>query len=501
MKLFTTQQIRELDAYTIAHEPISSLDLMERASGAMTDWILRNVANGADKGVVVVCGNGNNGGDGLVIARRLKMCGLRVDVLMVDKDGRMSSDCEVNLKRYEEKFSKVLGAVDFNDYDIIVDAMFGSGLNRPLGGLYADMADRINASGKLVVAVDIPSGLYGDDNSNNPFEHIVKAHHTLTLQFPKLAFMMPESEPYTGEVHILPIGISVDGIVQTATPYYFTEKSDLPALPRRGKFSHKGTYGHALMVGGSEGKAGAVFLASKACLRSGAGLLSVYAPMAVESVLQVSLPEAMCIPCNDEKTLATAPDADKYDAVGVGCGMGTDEAAAKALAELLDKTEKPMVVDADALNIISNHKNLIEKIPSGSVLTPHPKEWERICGVSLKNRMAQIDAARKFCLKYKQNLILKGAYSAVVTSDGGVHFNTTGNPGMATAGSGDVLCGVVLGLLSQGMRGDEAAVLAAYLHGLAGDKAAETHGEVSLMAGDIAECLCQAFFDFSNFGC
>lgn len=501
MKLFTTQQIRELDAYTIAHEPISSLDLMERASAAMTDWLMRNIADTAEKRIIVVCGNGNNGGDGLVIARRLRMCGVQADVVLADKDGRKSPDCGENLRRYQEKCSKVHDAVDFNDYDIIVDAMFGSGLNRPLGGLYADMADRINASGKLVVAVDIPSGLYGDDNSNNPFGHVVKAHHTLTLQFPKLAFMMPERDAYTGKVHILPIGISEDGIAQTSTPYYFTEKNDLPALPRRGKFSHKGTYGHALMVGGSEGKAGAVFLASKACLRSGAGLLSVYAPMTVESALQVSLPEAMCIPNNDERFLTSVADASKYDAVGVGCGLGTDEKTAKALDDLLGHVEKPMVIDADALNILSSHKELIEKIPSGSVLTPHPKEWERISGVSLKNRMAQIDAAREFCIRYKLNVILKGAYSAVVTSDGTVRFNTTGNPGMATAGSGDVLCGVVLGLLSQGLRSDEAAVLAVYIHGLAGDVAAKRYGEVSLMAGDIAECLCSAFLELSRFGC
>lgn len=488
MKIFKTQQIRDLDKYTIEHEPVLPIDLMERASRAMADYLLRNELTGEER-VLAVCGNGNNGGDGLAIARILQSCGIDADVIMADAEGKKSADCETNLERLRKR---PLAEAHIEKYDIVIDAMFGSGLNRPVEGRLAETIDEINRKSKRTIAVDVPSGLYGDDNTDNPFEHIVRADVTMTLQQPKLSFLMPETEEYVGNMVTLPIGISEEGMRETETPYILTEKDDLPIIGKRSKFGHKGTYGHVLMIGGSEGKAGAMYLSTKACLRTGAGLVTAFTPETVRQALQVSVPEVMCLTNKDRDVLSGSADTEKYTVTGIGCGLGTDEKTVEMMKNVLMNTKKPMVIDADGLNIISQYPDMTSLIPKGSVLTPHPKEWERLSGISLKNRLRQIEAARKFATERNVTVVLKGAYTVVATSDGMVRFNTTGNPGMATAGSGDVLCGIVLGLMAQGMSGNDAAVTGVYIHGTAGDVAAERKGQMSMIASDIIENIGKA---------
>lgn len=480
---------------TMQREPIGSIDLMERASRVMAEFLLRRLDRGTR--VVVLAGPGNNGGDGLAIARILSCCSIRVEVFLLRATSSLSADCAVNLERLRETSVVVqevtgeTGVYPILDAEtVVVDALFGSGLNRPLEGLFRNWVSWLNQTSKqMVISVDVPSGLFGEDNSSNDFSAIVRSDWTLTLQFPKLSFLMPQSEPYVGEFHVMDISLHADAIRTIPSDYFLTQEEDLPLVSRRSRFAHKGTFGHALFIGGSRGKAGAAVLASRACMRMGVGLLSCYVPRTVERVLQVALPEAMCLSTDDENEIVTEPSVESYSAVGIGCGLGTSESTAQVLKQVLALSHRPMVLDADALNILSVHTNWQTAIPEGSILTPHPKEWERISGVSLSNRWAQIESAREFSLENHVIVVLKGAYTAVVMPDGTVHFNSTGNAGMATAGSGDVLCGILLSLLAQGYSPSDAALLGVYLHGKAGDEAASHYGPVSLLSGDIIEAL------------
>ena len=495
MKLFKTTEIKKLDAYTIQNEPVLSIDLMERASRVMADFLLHRLEK--ESRIVVLSGPGNNGGDGLALARLLSLCSFSVEVFLLCPSSTLSSDCAKNLARLrKQRFVIHEVRLDADAYPLlneettVIDALFGSGLNRPLEGLFRKWIVWLNGTVKRrVVSVDVPSGLFGEDNSTNDMDAVVRADCTLTLQFPKMSFLMPQAAKYAGKVHVMDISLHPEGIRRTLSDFFLTERVDLPSFGCRDQFAHKGTFGHALFIGGSRGKAGAAVLASKACMRTGVGLLTCYVPRSVERVLQVSVPEAMCLPSNEEDVLTEEPAIERYSAVGIGCGLGCLEETAQMVKQLLAYSTRPMVIDADALNILSEHTNWQTALPEGSILTPHPKEWERISGVPLTNRWKQIDSAREFCLENRVIVILKGAFTAVVLPDGTVHFNSTGNAGMATAGSGDVLCGVLLSLLSQGMSPEDAAVLGVYLHGEAGDEAASRFGMVSMVSGDIIDAL------------
>lgn len=490
MKLFTTPQLKTLDAYTIAHEPISSLDLMERASVAITDWLLQYFEK--PQPILVVAGAGNNGGDGLAVARLLATCGFEVEVILVNPDGKLSEDCEANRKRLVEQGRVKISEIRNSSFVIrnssfIIDALFGSGLNRPLEGVYADVVKQINQSGAQVISIDIPSGLFGEDNITNTPENIIKANITLTLQFPKIAFLLPENEEYVGEWQVLDIGLHPDGISQIESTYFYTDKDSIPLLKNRGKFSHKGTYGHALFIGGSYGKMGAAVLASRACLRTGVGLLTIHTPECGVTILQTAVPEAMCLPDKEHSYVSLlTEDVSPYSAIGIGCGLGTEPETAKVLKHLLVETKQPLVLDADALNILAKHPDWLTLIPKNTVITPHPKEFERITG-SYKNRFEQIEIARAFSKKHCIFVVLKGAFSAVVCPDGEVHFNSTGNPGMAKGGSGDILCGMMLALLAQGYSPKESAILGVFLHGQAGDRAAADYGQTEMIGSDIID--------------
>ncbi len=491
MRILNMKQVRALDAYTIQHEPISSIDLMERASRAFVDWFTLRV--GSSKRVGVACGTGNNGGDGLAIARMLHEWGYAVRVWIVP-GSRRSDDFLANLERLpsgvERHEVKDADEVSFDDRDVLIDALFGSGLSRHLTGLYAEVIDRINNADALRIAVDIPSGLKADAPSGGS---IVRADYTVSFQLPKLAFLLPSSFPFTGEWVIVDIGLSKKFIRESPTTFFFTGLKRVQRMMKvRGRFDHKGTFGHALLIAGSFGKVGAAVLASRAALRSGVGLLSVHVPKCGYDILQTAVPEAMVQVDAEEDIFTNPPKLDSYEAIGIGPGLGQDPRTVKALARTLEYFEKPMVLDADALNILGAHRHLMTLIPPGSILTPHLREFERLAGPS-KSDFERLEMLRQLAVSLKAVLVLKGAYSAVATPEGEIHFNSTGNPGMATGGTGDVLTGLLTGLLAQKYSPVEAAIAGVFLHGSAGDLGAVTYGMESLTASDLVENLPAAF--------
>lgn len=374
-----------------------------------------------------------------------------------------------------------------------MDAIFGSGLTRPVDGLAAEIIKRVNKTECTVVSVDIPSGLFGEDNSNNNPEAIVRAHNTLSFQFPKLAFMFSENARFTGDWLVLPIGLSNRAIAAKETPYYFLEYDFVSSLlKKRGKFDHKGNFGHGLLISGSYGKMGAALIGAKAALRSGIGLITCHIPSCGTNILQTYLPEAMLRSDKSEKLISEIKPDDRFVAVGIGPGIGTDPATQKAFHSFLLERNKPMVIDADGINILGINQKWLSVLPKDVILTPHVKEFERIAGKTV-NSYVRLERAIDFSAAHNCILILKGAHSAVVTQDGKVYFNSTGNPGMATAGSGDALTGILLSLLAQGYAPENAAILGVFIHGLAGDIAAGKRGYESMIASDIIDCLGDAF--------
>lgn len=498
MKLFTTKQIALIDKYTIENEPIADIDLMERASMQMTNWLVQQFST--EQKLVFFAGPGNNGGDALAMARQMAGFDYQCEVYLLDFGKELKGSPATNWQRLEEQ-GKVKAArlESINDFpviaetDVILDGLFGSGLSRPLEGLPAGVVKKINQQLNEVVAIDIPSGLMGEDNSKNKLENIVRADYTLTLQFPKISFLFAENLEYLGEWEVLPIGLHPGGIAETASPYVFSDADEVKEiLPVRSKFDHKGTLGHALLIAGSYGKMGAAVLASKACLRAGVGLLTSHVPHLGYPVIQTAVPEAMASIDRHDSMFTEFPDLEPYAAVGIGPGLDQKKNSCRALCELLEKADVPLVIDADGLNILADNPEWLEKLPEGSILTPHPGEFRRLAGETA----GSFDAVQKqkaFAEKYNCTVVLKGAHTSIASPDGKLFFNSTGNPGMATAGSGDVLTGVILGLLAQGMSSPDAALIGVYVHGLAGDLAAKECSEFSLIAGDIIEAMGKAF--------
>jgi len=502
MKIFLSEQVREADAYTIKHEPISSINLMERAAGKCFDYISNNF--NADI-YHIFAGPGNNGGDGLVIARMLAESDKKVFVYIVKFTDKFSDDFAENLKRLNAQNKATVREIkdlykfpEFNEGEIIIDAIFGSGLSRPVQGFVAEVIHKINEAENTVLAVDIPSGLFGEDNSENLPNNIVKADFTLTFQFPKLAFLLPDNHKFVGEFELFDIGVHKDYIKQTPAKYFYTEQADIK-IKNREKFSHKGIYGHALIYAGSYGKTGALVLASKSCLRTGVGLLSGYIPKTSYNIYQTAVSEAMCYTFNDETASFQTPDLSVYNAIGVGPGIGKDRLSLAVFTDIIQKNMKKstMVIDADAINLLSENKYLLKELPENSILTPHPGEFKRLVK-DYKNDTEKLEKLQKFASKHKLVIVLKGANTVVATPDGRLYFNTTGNAGMATAGSGDVLTGIILSLLAQKYNPLQAAVFGVYIHGLAGDFAANELGQDGLIASDIIDNLPKAFKKLKN---
>ena len=504
MKIFTSTQIKELDKYTIEHEPIKSIDLMERAAHAITSAICDRWPSSMP--VVVFAGPGNNGGDALAVARMLVEQGFQVQTFLFNISDHLSADCAENKHRLADKKGRLLLTEVTQEFDpprlesgmLVIDGLFGSGINKPLAGGFASLVKYINQSAATVVSIDVPSGLMTEDNTYNVRANIIRADVTLTLQNIKLSFLFAENQQFIGELQVLDIGISKEGMGRMDAQYTMTCADDIRGLlrPRR-PFAHKGNMGHALLIGGSYGMAGAAVLAAKACLRSGVGKLTVHTPRRNVGILQTAVPEAVLHLDREETIFSEAFSTDDFQALGIGPGLGTTEQTSIAMIAQLRRAGCPVVADADALNILAARRAWLQQLPKGIILTPHPKELERLEGQCVDSYERLVKALH-LAEKLQGYVVLKGHYTAVCMPDGHIAFNTTGNAGMATAGSGDVLTGIITGLLARGYQQRDACLLGVYLHGLAGDLAAGEMGEESLVASDIIAFLPKAFEKLNN---
>lgn len=505
MKLFTRNQIQELDTYTIEHEPIKAVDLMERAAKAITRVITERWDQRMK--VVVFAGPGNNGGDALAVARLLSEQGYGTSVYLFNIHDKLSDECAANKQRLLNQkrvssFMEITTNFDPPTLDgdtLIVDGLFGVGLNKPLAGGFASLVKYINQSPAKVVSIDIPSGLMTEDNTYNVRANIIKADLTLTIGNKKLSMMLADNQPYLGELQVLDIRLSKEYIEKTETQYSVLEAADLrPLLRGRDDFAHKGQMGNALLIAGSYGMAGAGILAARACLRAGAGRLAVRVPKRNYGIMQVSVPEAVLLIDHEETYFANPVDTEDFDAVGIGPGLGTQENTAIAIISQLRRTQCPVVIDADALNILSNHRAWLMQLPKGIIMTPHPKELDRLTGNVSNGCYERLSKAQELAEKIQGYVLLKGHNSALCMPGGKTIFNSTGNAGMATAGCGDVLTGIITALCARGYKQQEACMLGMYLHGLAGDLAANKLGQESLTASDVIDFLPQAFKELTE---
>lgn len=516
--VLSTEQIRAADAWTIANEPISSIDLMERASAAFVQELLATY--GEPWNVHIYCGTGNNGGDGLAIARMLLEMDCIVYVFVVGDPEKGSEDFKINYQRYEalveEKQAAYEAHEDIEDcYHVseiahikeggrvwalpteqeflLIDALMGSGLNRPLDGLLAEMVKRINICVAWKLSVDIPSGMYAD-KANDPDDVIFKAQQTITFQVPKQSYLMPKTGGRAGRWSVADIGLDQEFIAKQETNWYCINRL---TVPPREKFSHKGNYGHALIMAGSKGMIGAAILAAMACLRSGVGKLTVACPAIGYKPIQTNVPEAMVISDKETDILANMPgDLERYDALGFGPGVGTHKITAQLMQIILENFKGRLVLDADAINLLAKNPSLWPMIKGRAILTPHPGEFKRLVG-DYKNDWEAIQLLRRFAMEYDVCMLLKGAHTAIAAPDGKVWFNMTGNPGMSTAGSGDVLTGIITALACRTDNLTEAAQAGVFMHGLAGDLGAEDMGYEGLIASDIVDYLPRAILKLS----
>lgn len=498
MKIFTSAQIHELDKYTIEHEPIKSIDLMERAAKALTQAITEVWSNQTP--VIIFAGPGNNGGDALAVGRMLIDKNYDVQAYLFNVSGNLSEDCAANKKRLVERKAKALIEVtqEFEPPQLetgmlVIDGLFGSGLNKPLAGGFASLVKYINASPAQVVSIDVPSGLMTEDNTYNVRANIIQADMTLTLQLPKLSFFFSENQKNIGRLKVLDIRLSREGIEKIDANYTLLEENDVrPRMLKRHPYAHKGNMGNALIIAGSYGMGGASVLATKACLRAGAGKVTTHTPKRNSLILQISVPEAIIQFDREETTFSEAVETDDFNAVGIGPGLGTSEQTAVAIIAQLRRTQCPVVADADAINILSNHRAWLQQLPKGIIMTPHPKEFDRLEG-RCTDSYERLMKARDLAQNLQAYIVLKGHHTSLCLPDGHIIFNTTGNAGMATAGSGDVLTGIITGLLARGYSHEDACIVGMYLHGLAGDIAAQALGVESVIASDLIQYLPNAF--------
>jgi NAD(P)H-hydrate epimerase len=466
---------------------------MERASREFVSWFVQRFD--ATKKIGIVCGTGNNGGDGLAIGRMLLDWGYPVSIWIVRGKVSESNDFKINLDRLKSKteICEITTEADqglFTKCDVLIDAIFGSGLSRPVEGIYAQAIRCINKTDAIVVAVDMPSGLQTDSHSSG---EIIEADYTATFQLPKLPLFFPEFFKFSGEFKVLDIGLS-EGKIKSEQSSYFqiTPKDCRRIVKPRKKFDHKGSYGHALLVAGSFGKIGAAVLSARAALRSGAGLVSVHIPKCGYDILQSSVPEAMASVDNGDNYFSGVDDLEKFSTIGIGPGLGQASETMEGLKKIFEAYRKPVVLDADALNIISSQEKLRSMVPEGSILTPHPKEFERLVG-KWSNDFEKLEKAKNLAATLKCIILVKGAFTTIAEPNGVVYFNPTGNPGMASGGTGDVLTGILTGLMAQFYSPIQTAILGTFLHGLAGDLAAVDKGKESLIASDLIEFLPRAF--------
>jgi len=497
MYILSPKQIAEADKATIKNNGISSIELMEQAATSCFNW-LHSRLQGQGIKIHVFCGIGNNGGDGLVIARHLFQHGYNVTCYVVNMSEKRTDEFLTNYNRLKEIGEWPAVINHENEFpevafeDIVIDAIFGNGLSREPEGFTKKLIQYINSTKVFTLAIDFPSGLFGDRTVTNK-ETVLKAGHTLTFQTPKLAFLFPENREFINTWEVLNIGLDEKFIESLDTKTHFTTKNDIiPLYKARNKWSHKGTYGHSLIIGGSFGKIGAVTLASKAALKIGSGLVSAYLPKCGYEILQISLPEAM-VEVEDDKVLTYYNFKTKASAIGIGPGMGTSEKTALGFEKFIQENKLPLVIDADAINLLALNTSLLSYLPKNTILTPHPKELERIIG-PWKNDYDKLEIATKFSKKHHLILVLKGTYTVIIDSDS-MYFNSTGNAALATAGSGDVLTGFITGLLAQGYSPVHAAIFGVYIHGKTADIAVQETSYETFTASSIFDYLSDAILD------
>lgn len=496
--VLTAAQVREADAATIAAQGISSLELMERAATRCAERILMRHRAG-DLGppdalaYVVLAGMGNNGGDGLVIARLLHGAGVPVRVVRVRHRAEPSADQAANWARLQ---GLAIPTTDhtgeeplaFASGEVIIDAILGIGA-RGSSTLLRAVAQAVRQAHRPVIAVDMPSGLPSDPDGPVDPHDVVPATWTITFEVPKLALLMPDHAAFTGHWEVISIGLEQAFITTLPTRHHVFQADDaVRLLPGRPRAGHKGTFGHALVVGGSPGRAGAMVLATRAALRSGAGLVTAHVPEVAVPVLQTRCPEAMCTFTRHAAVVSDLP-AGPWSAVGIGPGLGTHGDSAQVIKRLLQDAPGPLVIDADGLNILAENRTWLAFLPPLTILTPHPKEFDRLYGAPAATSAERLERAREMAVRHNAVVVLKGAFTAVCDPQGGVTFNATGNPGMARGGSGDALTGLLTGLLAQGMHPVAAARLGVWLHGLAGDVAGGDLGMDGMTAMDLVEAL------------
>lgn len=484
MKIFTGKQIQEADRYTIENEPISSIDLMERASNRIAEWILNNI--GKDHPLLFLIGKGNNGGDGLAVARMLFHSGYNCSIYQVFDKEQLSEECKYNLERLPSDI-RYIDLDSITPETILIDSLLGTGVKGELREPLVSIIEAVNKLSNKVISIDLPSGMISE--YGNEKQKIIRTDITLTLQFPKLAMLLPEAGEYCGKIEILPIGLSQEYIANTETPYrYITDDFIKSIILKRNKFAHKGTYGHALLICGSKGMAGAAVLSTGGALRSGCGLVTTHIPAEERYALNMTHPSAL-LSLDEEVCFSHLPaDISKYSSIGIGCGLGQANETVDAFKQLLNIVYKPIVIDADALNIIAKHYKLRQRIPVGSILTPHPKELERLIG-EWSDENEKIERVKKLAANLQSTIVVKGAHTMICLPDGSCYFNSTGNSSMAKGGSGDVLTGYITGLLARGYSSEHAAILGVYMHGRAGDKAALKYGMESMNSKDLVDEL------------
>lgn len=498
MKIFTAEQIRKGDQYTTEHEPILSILLMERAAEACVNWISENCKN--HRNFAVFCGSGNNGGDGFAIARMLSLKGFDIDVFTNSK-AKFSPDAQNNFKEIKEMTGitvrefKEAWDYRFDGRTVVIDALFGTGLSRPLENTHQDLIAFLNEKSNVKISIDLPSGLFADTVSPDTGT-VFKADYTLSFQFWKKAFLHPETGQFAGKVHILDINISEDYISETVTNDFVINEKLIKGIFRpRSEFSHKGTYGKATIVGGSYGKMGAAVLSTQAALRSGAGLTFTLAPKVGYEILQTAAPEAMFIEGGAD--VIDAIEIHEDTVYGIGPGLGTDRKTAEALVSFLKKYSKPLVLDADALNILSKDQGYLKFIPQKSVITPHPKEFERLFG-STEDSLKRVELAKMKAKELDIYIVLKDHHTQVITPEGNVYYNITGNSGLAKGGSGDLLTGIITSFSAQqSYSREEAVILGVWFHGRAADLAAEKYSKEAMLPTDVIGAFGKVFTELN----
>lgn len=484
MKILTGSQIKEAERYTIQYEPVSSLDLMERASIAIAEWIANHINK--KQPLLFLTGKGNNGGDGLAVARLLSKKGYQCSAYMAFDRENITNESLRNIQRLP-LLTKIVPLDNIEEDTVIIDALLGTGGKGELKEPLLSVIKRVNQMENKVISIDIPSGMISE--FGNAGQTIIKADITLTLEFPKLAMLLPEAGEYCGEIHVLPIGLSSIYINEAVSSFYYVTENMINRLkPVRNKFTYKGTYGHALLICGSRGMVGAGILSTGAALRSGCGLVTLHTPAEERHAVQSNYPSAM-LSLDDKSHFSHIPhNLSQYSAIGIGSGLGQEHQSIEAFKTLLQAVQVPLVIDADALNIIASHYRLKQYIPEHSILTPHLGELKRLIG-EWKDEEEKIQLIRKLAATLKSTIVVKGAHTMVCLPDGNCYFNSTGNNGMAKGGSGDVLTGYITGLLARGCTSMQAAILGVYMHGLAGDKAADKYGLEAMNSKDIIDFL------------